>query len=279
MLHSLERETGLPLSFDPVTATLRWPAEVHVEETSSRMFAEMKPLLADPRARAERGTIYTVYRNVARASDLATIQAASLRYDITIIPAGTFAGKRTKEFFKTAGHYHQKKTHTDVAYPEVYEVLAGRAYWLIQRPDPRSHDRIEEAYLIEAGPGEKALIPPGFGHITLNAYPEPLVLANWISAAVVYDYDSYRSRRGAAYWAFEGPESESAVFDPNPHYRRIPDLRKLAPKESPEFGLKRETPLYNLIRDFSKLRFLSDPEDFTHLLTIDNCFAIAGNEH
>lgn len=276
MLRSLERATGLPLSFDPVTATLRWPAEIHVEETSVRTFAEMQPFLADPHAHSDRGTIYTVYRNVGRASDLATIQAASLRYDITIMPPGVFAGNRAKEFFKTAGHYHLAKPHTDVAYPEAYEVLAGRAYWLIQRPDPGNDDRIKEAYLVEVGPGEKALIPPGFGHVAINAYPEPLVLANWISAAVQYDYDAYRARRGAAYWAFAGPEPESAMFDANPRYRGTPDLRKLVPKESPAFGLDRKTPLYNLIRDFSKLRFVSDPEDFTHLLTIEHCFETVG---
>jgi len=279
MLRSLERASGLPLSFDPLTATLRWPAEIHVEETSVRTFTEMQPFLADPHAHSDRGTIYTVYRDVARAADLATIQTASLRFDITIIPPGTFAGAKTNEFFKTAGHYHHAKPHTDVAYPEVYEVLAGRAYWLIQRPDPKNRARVVEVYLVEAGPGEKALIPPGFGHVAVNAYPEPLVLANWISAAVAYDYDSYQREWGAAYWAFAGPESASAIFDPNPHYRGTPALRKIIPKELPEFGLERTAPLYNLIRDFSKLRFIADPEDFLHLLTIEHCYEAAEARH
>lgn len=289
MLLSLEPIAGLPLSLDPETATLRWPAEIHVEETASRRLAEMKPLLADPRAHCERETIYTIYRNVGRASDLATIQAAGLRYDITIIAPGAFAGAKTNEFFKTAGHYHRSKLHTDVAYPEVYEVLAGRAYWIIQRPacgearprrpDSRNADRVAEAYLMEVGPGEKALIPPGFGHVAINAYPEPLVLANWISAAVQYDYDSYRSKRGAAYWAFAGSEPASAIFKPNPRYRGTPALRKLVPRELPEFGLERKIPLYGLIRDFAKLRFASDPEDFTHLLTIEHCFEAIEARH
>ena len=155
-------------------------------------------------------------------------------------------------------------------------MLVGRAYWLIQRPEPTDRDRIAEVYLIEGGPGEKAIIPPGFGHVPNNANPEPLVLANWVSTTFTYDYDAYRSRQGAAYWACAGPEPESVVFDPNPRYRAVPDLRKLAPKEFPAFGLVREKHLYDLIRDFAKLRFLSNPEDFVHLLTLEHCYETLG---
>lgn len=279
MLRSLESETSLPLSFDPLTGTIRWPADIHIEHTNTRTFTEMRPLLADPHAESDREIMYTMYRSVARASDLATIQAAGLRYDITIIPPGSFVGRSRKEFFKTAGHYHPLKPGTNIAYPEVYEVLSGRAYWVIQRPGKRHADHIDEVYLIEAGPGEKALLPPGFGHVAVNAYAEPLILANWVNTTFTYDYATYHEHRGAAYWALEGPGPDIAEFEPNPHYASVPDLQKIFPKELPAFGFIKRTPLYELIRDFDKLRFLSDPEDFAHLLAVEHCYRIAEDEH
>src|SRR3989344_4520509 len=65
-------------------------------------------------------------------------------------------------------------------YPEIYEVLLGRAYFLIQSESI--------VYLAEAGPGEKFIIPPSFGHNTINVFNEPLLMANFVSEKAEYDY-------------------------------------------------------------------------------------------
>ncbi|RJQ36669.1 glucose-6-phosphate isomerase [Candidatus Parcubacteria bacterium] len=272
MLQSLEKQAGLPLSLDPATNTIAWPDAVRVEKTSVRSLAEMRAFLSNFRTSAPTDTIYTMYRNVCLAADEAAIRSLDLRYDITVIPPGAFDGKRRRELFRTAGHYHPFKPGTGVAYPEIYEVLSGHAYWLIQRPKISDPAIVEEVYLIEAGPGEKAIMLPGFGHVTINAYQEPLVLSDWTSTAFTSDYEPYRRMHGAAYWAFEGPNPETIVFDVNTHYRNVPDLAKYRPREIPEFGLTFDTPAYELVRDLEKLRFLSDPEDFTALLTLNRCY-------
>ena len=271
MLISLERQSGLPIAFDPTTNTIQWPEGLTVEKIAPRAWAEMLDFASHPAATPTSQPVYTVYRNIARSGDASTIQSSKLRYDITVIPPGSFVGSRN-EFFRTAGHCHPLKPDTRFGYPEVYEVIAGRAYWLFQRPNPNDPALIEEIYVVEAGPGEKAVMLPGFGHISINAFAEPLVMANWISDTFSYDYESYRKFRGGGYWLIQGPTPDTVEFEKNPNYRSVPELKKLRPREVPELGLVRSQPLYQFSRELGKLRFLSYPEEFAHILTIDRCY-------
>lgn len=278
MLQSIEHQSGLPIAFDPSTNTIHWSESVHAAETHVRTLEEMRDYLREPDAEAATNAIYTVYRNTARRDDIERIRAAGLRYDITIIPPGSFAATR-REFFRTAGHYHPLTPGGDIAYPEVYEVIAGRAYWLLQRParraggpDAGNPETLEDVYLVEAGPGEKAVMPPGFGHISINTRQEPLVIANWIANSFPYDYAPYRQFRGGGYWALEGETPETVEFELNTNYARVAELKKLQPREVPPLGLLRFKPLYGLTGDLEKLRFLSDPRSFTELLAVDKCY-------
>lgn len=271
MIQSLSHEIGLPVAFDPHANVLQWTDAVQVGETSERTHAQMREYEANPSAQASSDPIYRVWRKMARISDVNRIKEALLRYDITVIPPGFFSGTR-KEYFKTAGHYHAIKPGTTIGYPEVYEVISGRAYWIIQEPHSEDLSQLTRIYLIEAGPSEKALIPPGFGHVTINPGDKPLIMANWISDSFTYDYESYRLRRGAGYWVFEGAMPEIVELEQNPNYLNLPDLIKLYPKEIPEFGLLRKTPLYALSENLHYLDFLNRPEDHAELLSIERCF-------
>lgn len=292
MLQSIEHQSGLPIAFDPATDTIHWSSAVRPGQTSVRTFGEMRAYLREPDARPSQDALYTVYRRVARVADTERIKAANLRYDITVIPPGRFVGARS-EFFRTAGHYHAVPPDRPVAPPEVFEVISGRAYWLIQRParptrpaeaparraggpeaGTTAAPALEEVYLVEAGPGEKAIMPPGFGHISINARPEPLVLANWISNACIYDYEPYRRFRGGGYRVIEGTVSDTIEFERNPRYGGMPELAKLRPREVPAFGLIRAQPLYALAGKLGQLAFLNDPESFADLLTVDNCYRV-----
>lgn len=271
MLQSIEHQIGLPIAFDPAANAIHWPEGIAAGHTSVRTFAEMRDYIREPDARPTQDAIYTVHRGVARREDAEHIRAARLRYDITVIPPGHFAGRRY-EFFRTAGHYHATVPHESLAYPEVYEVVSGRALWLIQRPSAGNAAVLEEIYAIEAGPGEKAVMPPGFGHISINTQPEPLILANWISDSFAYDYDPYRRLSGGGYWALEGEMPGTIEFERNPRYADVPELLKLQPKEVPELGLRRPQPLYTLAHELSRLSFLGDPEAFRELLALDRLY-------
>lgn len=295
MLQSIEHQSGLPIALDPMSGVLHLSESTTAEATSVRTFEEMRDFIREPDARPVSGkpladvgaaaptarasggarptqdVIYTVYRGVARRDDAERIAAAKLRYDITLLSPGCFAGER-REFFRTAGHYHAPVAHTTTTYPEVYEVISGRANWIMQRPSAHDVAKLAEIYVIAAGPGEKAIIPSGFGHMMINAHAEPLVAANWIHSSCSYDYEPFRTFRGCGYWALEGQAAGTVEFALNPHYATVPNLGKLRPREVPELGLIRSRPLYALAGELEKLAFLSDPERFADILALDRCY-------
>lgn len=272
VLQSLERQSGLPIFLNPADGTLDWEArDIAAGKTSDRPFSEMKRYIADAEAEATTNPIYRMWREVAREHDRQSIIEVGLRYDLTVVLPGCFAGGK-KEFFRTAGHYHAVEPMSGLSYPELYEVISGRAYWLLQKRRGNEDDAIEEIYAVEAGPGEKALIPPGFGHMSVNAFSEPLVMANWIANDFSYEYAPYERFRGSGYWMFEG-DGGTIEFEKNSNYTSVAEIKKLRPKEIPSLGLIRSRPAYALTEDLSRLEFLTHPAKFAPPLALDRCYS------
>ncbi len=90
----------------------------------SRSIIDLKKTLADKKALAQpEKIVYCVYRGAENGKDKKTARKKNLRYDITHL----FPQKLGKEIPKTFGHYHDKN------YPEIMEIISGRAWFLIQR--------------------------------------------------------------------------------------------------------------------------------------------------
>lgn len=256
MAIDLQKISGLPLLFDEQKLDLKFDGDFPFIKKSERSLEELKPYLRNPLVDNGPNPIYYVWRHVYLKEDSEKIKAANLRYDITLIPPGTI----DNEFAKTAGHFHLNKLETDLPYPEVYEVLFGRAYFLIQSPY-KNVKNIKAVRLIEAGPGDKVLVSPEFsGHTTINIFNEPLIMANWISESTVYDYDSYKINHGSSYYVIDKDNTIDIIKNPN--YEFVPELNKVFPIEYPEFGILKDKPLYSLVNNLENLRFLNYPEEF-----------------
>ena len=159
------------------------------------------------------------------------------------------------ELPKTFGHYHPKNTQ-GVFFPELYAVLEGRAWFLLQKPERSNPKIIEEVVLVEAGKGEKVVIPPGFGHISVNPEKKDIKIANW-KAQFDNDYQIYEILHGACYYLLES-KNESADIIKNSYYETVPELIKVKPKKFPE--------------ELENLEFLTKPEKYLDLLKSENCF-------
>lgn len=236
MAIDLQKISGLPIFFNEKKMNLEFHGNFPIIKKSERTLDELRPYLKNPDVKNRLNPIYHVWRYVHLVSDL--------RYDITLLPPGTIG----EEFVKTAGHYHKP-------YPEVYEVLSGRAYFLIQSE--------LEVYLVEAGPGEKFVIPPLFGHNTINVFNKPLLMANWVSEKAIYDYVPYKNYHGAMYYFLKNNDAVDIVKNQN--YGFVPEIKKIRPKEYPGFGILKNKPIYSLIDNLDKLRFLNYPEEFAAL--------------
>jgi len=218
-----------------------------------RTIEEMRPVLADP-ACACSGPLYFMYRDLARSdADWRWLHHHHLRYDITVIPPRVLCG----EFVKTKGHYHPENPY-GVGYPEIYEVLEGEAYYLLQSR------QLDDVVLISASQGDIVIIPPGYGHISINpTLSSPLVMANIVSTAFESKYGEYETHHGAAYYVM----SDCSLIK-NPQYPVMPPVRRIGARCGKGIHRFCEGPLYNLIGNEAALEFLNHPEKYSAIFTV-----------
>lgn len=214
---------------------------------SIRTVDDMRSVLADPACK-ESGSLYFMYRDLARnAKDRCWLSDHHLRYDLTVIPPRELCG----EYVKTKGHYHPRNP-AGVGYPEIYEVLDGEAWYLLQSK------KLDDIVLVAAKAGDLVIIPPEYGHVSINPSPaRTLVMANIVSTRFESEYGEYETRHGAAYYAMGGEKLKK-----NPHYPAVPAVRKMGMGFSIERYRFCASPLYDLIGNGEALAFLNHPEQY-----------------
>jgi len=193
---------------------------------------------------------YYMYRNLsANDRDKKWLESQKLRYDITVIPPLSVSG----EFVKTKGHYHPAN-ESGTGYPEIYEVLAGNAHFLLQKRD------LSDIVCFSAAPGDKLIIPPDYGHVTINPSLSGLVMANIVSTAFTSEYSEYERLAGAAYYEMIGSK-----FIKNDNYDDIPELRLCRCPDMKTGSISKDTTLYDQVGDEISLGFLNYPENFPEM--------------
>jgi glucose-6-phosphate isomerase len=163
----------------------------------------------------------------------------------------------SREHVKTKGHYHPENP-AGTGYPELYEVVEGTGQFLLQSR------RLDDVVLVLADTGARVIIPPGYGHISINPSPDStLVMANLVSTAFESEYGEYETLHGAAYYCM----SDGRIIK-NPHYPAVPPVRKCtAVKGKGAAGQACAGSIYSLIGDAEALAFLNEPENYPGLFT------------
>jgi glucose-6-phosphate isomerase, archaeal len=220
-------------------------------DPSVRDAQDLRGVLAD-RSCTSTGPVYYMYRDISRSgTDRDWLTKQHLRFDITVIPPREICG----EFIKTKGHYHPDNP-SGSGYPEVYEVLSGIAHFLVQNRD------FSDIVMIAASAGEIVVIPPGYGHVTINPTKNTVLqMANIVSTRFESDYRGYESLHGAAYF-----EKVQEGFVKNPAYTKTSALRLTkVPQQAGDSGMI-GAPLYDLVEQrASVLEFLNRPEHYESL--------------
>ena len=230
---------------------LGWDGEL--PPPAVRTIEDMRPVLAESSCTCD-GPLYYMYRDLAKSdADWRWLYAHNLRYDLTVIPPRDLCG----EWVKTKGHYHPMNP-AGVGYPEIYEVLEGEVHYLLQSRD------LSDIVLISASAGDVIVIPPGYGHVSINpSRHKTLAMANIVSTAFESEYEEYESHHGAAYF-----ELCSGELRKNLRYPVVPPVRSVRPKSGYEEHRILRGPLYNLIGNAKALAFLNEPENYTAILDI-----------
>ncbi len=165
-----------------------------------RFLNDMKKVLYDQEwaKNAPNFELYYMDRGIEKNNEL--------RYDITTIPSRMLG----KEFVKTKGHEHVGE------YGEGYMVLEGEAIYLMQK---YTKGKVEDIYAVKAKKGDVAIIPPYYGHITINPSNKTLKMANWVSEECKSCYDLFQKKQGACYYYTK------SGWVKNKKYKNIPKLR------------------------------------------------------
>ena len=263
MLRDLSSVAGLPFLFDTDIYHAILGPGVRDPLYGVRTDDEIRKVLRDPDAPLPK-IVYWMMRDTGLQDDPYLKETHGLRYDISyFIPAMFGCG-----YLKTSGHYHQASPDGP-AYPEVYGVLSGKAIYLLQKVNSidASIDEVvvEDCLVVEGNPGDKVIMPPDYGHVTINPLPEPMVMANWVSNRFKSQYGAVEQARGFAYYRVEA--DGGPVWVRNPRYKAVPPLRLARVREVPELGLSLDEPLYTAgIRDPERLEWLSNPANCAALV-------------
>jgi len=224
-----------------------------------RMLADIREILYDKQwgEKAADVPLYFMYRDLALSEeDRKLITENRLRYDITVIPPRMLG----LEYVKTAGHYHPLVPGQKETYPELYQVLEGEAHYLLQKNDG---SKIVDVVLIKAKKGDSVLIPPGYGHITINPSNSVLKMADWVCRSFESEYSAYREKKGAAYFEVEGSKLIA-----NKNYESLPEARFFKPTNYDDFGLRKGKDIYHLIEGLSVLDYLKNPAKHMNLFNL-----------
>lgn len=237
-MKSLKDTSGLDIKLKE--ETLLYSSEFEVTP-QPRLFSETKSVyLAETDPEYE---LYYMYRYFEKKIDADIFVKADTEYDITVIKPG----KIGTEFIKTKGHYHALVPNTNLSYPEVYEIIEGEIEYLIQT---RPNDKKEtEVVIIKAKKGDKIVVPPGYGHVSINVGSEVAVSSNIQKRDLPAgaDYGGFEYFHGGAMYRTE------AGWIKNPEYT-IKSVKYVKPKEKPEWQLHKNRPLYQ--------SFVDNPESF-----------------
>jgi glucose-6-phosphate isomerase len=243
---------SFPLEWDAQECRLY--AEGKKLEPQARTLKEMLPVLYDrqwAKAADSKRAYYYMHRDVHKAADKSSFSRHRRRYDVTVVPPATLG----MELVKTIGHYHElspAKGH--LSFPELYEVLAGTAHFLLfKRKVVHGADadsRIEDALLLEAKAGQKAFMPPNYGHIMINPGKDVLVTSNLVEWKFKSLYEPVGKMAGGPYF-----ELSDGSLVPNPRYSSLPVLKKVeASRHAPTaaLGLGDAKPVYDLYAENPK---------------------------
>lgn len=235
---------------------------IELDGMSARSFSDLVVVAADESLNLDEQPAYFMYRNVHKVGDEEKITSNNQRFDLTVIPSA----KLGEEFIKTSGHYHPLRVGTSVEYPELYYVVSGQATYLMQKHE--ADGTISDVILARVPAGTAILMPPFYGHVTINETDETLVMANWVAADFSSVYGDYEEKRGAAYYLVA---QNGVNIVPNKRYSKVAEMREMQSWPEALQELK-DRPIYDYLKNVEQIELLAKPENYMSQMEITKLF-------
>ncbi len=259
LLHS-----GLPIFYNEVTKEIEFRDGLTCEGSSKKTAGQMTDLLKDSTNIKEEEKMYSAYRNILFPQHEKILKQYDIRYDITVIEPGTVSG----EYKKTSGHYHGYIDNDVYPYAEVYEVIKGEIIFILQKAlnfDQKEEPVIEKIRVIHAKAGQSVIIPPFYGHCSINPTAEVSMFSNLAVVSCPLHYEPIQNKHGLSVYVMKAGESFLVV--PNNNYRQAPEAKIMEPVEKKELGIEFGVPCYrNFIQHPEKYDFLLYPGPYVETI-------------
>ena len=196
--------------------------------------------------------------DVYRREDLDELKRRMLLFGIVTYASGRIG----EEPVRSQGHVHAISPHCGWSTPELFEIWHGRAVIYGQE---KSGDDPGRCIAIEAGPGDRVIMPPGWAHFVANANIESLLIFGaWCDRQYGFDYTRMRVHHGLAWFPVLARNNEIS-WEPNPNYAPS-KLQKKKARAYPEFGLSSGVPIYEVFRrNPESVQWVSDPAKLSKL--------------
>jgi glucose-6-phosphate isomerase, archaeal len=257
------KTSGLPIFLDETTYDLEFREGLTCAGSGKKQAGQMKGLLYAKDGIDEVDYCYGAYRDIVFEKDRPLFQKYDFRYDITVIMPGTVAG----ECKKTSGHYHGYISGQTLTYPEVYEVLEGKAVYILQKVRNFDHENEEpviedlKAVFVEAG--QAIIIPPFYGHCSINVGDGPMAFSNIAVISCPLHYEPVQKKHGLSVYVLK--HGSEPKFVPNPNYANVPPVKVVHPTDNPALGITFGKPVYeSFIQSPGKFDFLLNPASYAN---------------
>ncbi len=230
----LSRASGLDLRLDNRKHSLVFGKTV-VRGTPAREVGSLK---------------YRLYGGAGAIKDTVLLRENKLRFDLILLGPG----RKDREMPRTPFAPGQG------GFPKLYEAVHGEAWFILQKESKDAPRVIEDVILAKVNPGQKLIIPPGYGHILVNPAEDDLVACVFSSVDLIQGQQA----KAAAYFIFKDRLGE--FFQPNPYYQEVPCMRMASPGAGMKsLGLESTSPVYNLLsRAVERLDFLNNPAKYDY---------------
>ena len=257
------KSSGLPIYLDEDTHRLSFEGGLAVDGSTSKKVGQMLGLWANPQDLSPeklKEACYSAYRNIRYPKDEALFEKYGYRYDITAIEPGTVNG----ECKKTSGHYHGCIEGHTLTYPEVYEVIHGEIVFLLQKWEAfeaGGEPHFADLRAVHVKAGEAIIIPPFYGHGSINPTEGMSLFSNIAVVACGLHYEPIQEKQGLAGYVLRDGASFQVV--PNPRYTSIGQIPVIRPKEDPSLGITFGKPCYpTFIENPALYDYLLHPEPY-----------------
>jgi glucose-6-phosphate isomerase len=213
--------------------------------------------LRDPKCSGP-NPVYSIVMDVGRTEHREELHRRMLLFGVVAYASGRLGD----EPVRSQGHIHSVAPHCGWSTPELFEIWQGKAIIYAQE---RVEDAPGRCIVIAAGPGDKVVVPPGWGHYVANASPETfLVFGAWCDRQYGFDYRAVREHGGLAWFPVLAADS-SIRWEPNGAYRKS-ELSCRRARSYPELSIEDDVPIYEqFAQDADRFQWVSDPGRMKHL--------------